>query len=140
MANKNDPRRRAGAIVHAKATAVTSLAECSRLYGARAKTKTVTGTVVDIIIDRKIFTLSPSNLVCEHVQLCNVVAGTLEDDIAAGRAPGLPEYEDMERLIGHQAWEQGSPVFTGDCDSVCLNFSQKEPLVVSCTRFRRCVQ
>jgi hypothetical protein len=52
MAPTSDPRRTIGARVHAKATAITSLAECCRLFGSLSKTATVAGSVQDVIIER----------------------------------------------------------------------------------------
>lgn len=46
---KNDGRREIGAKVQAKAVAVTSPAECKRLYGTLWKTETVTGTVKRVV-------------------------------------------------------------------------------------------
>ena len=43
-----DDRCIVGARVHAKATQVTHLEECSRRYGSDAKTKRVSGTVVSV--------------------------------------------------------------------------------------------
>ena len=50
MAPKNDPRREVGTTVIAKATAVTSEAECKRLFGTFWKTATVTGVVKIVVI------------------------------------------------------------------------------------------
>lgn len=52
MTTHKDPRRRVGAVVHAKATIVTNIAQCARLYGSQAKTKFINGTVVEVIVDR----------------------------------------------------------------------------------------
>lgn len=52
MAGTKDPRRRVGAIVHAKATAVTNLAQCGRLFGSEAERKLVHGTVVEVVVGR----------------------------------------------------------------------------------------
>ena len=48
MPTGKDPRRIIGAAVHAKATAVTSLAECSRLFGSNANSKLVNGEVLNV--------------------------------------------------------------------------------------------
>jgi hypothetical protein len=52
MAPPNDPRRVVGARVHARASLVTSLAECSRLFGSLARTKVVAGTVREVLLER----------------------------------------------------------------------------------------
>lgn len=44
-----DPRLEVGAAVHAEATNITSYMECTRLFGARATTKMVEGTVMQVI-------------------------------------------------------------------------------------------
>jgi Transposase IS4 len=52
MAPPTDPRRVVGARVHARASLVTSLAECSRLFGSNARTKVVAGTVREVLLER----------------------------------------------------------------------------------------
>lgn len=52
MAAKKDPRRCVGVLVHSKATAVTSIAQCNRLYVALSKHKLVNGTVLKVVLDR----------------------------------------------------------------------------------------
>jgi hypothetical protein len=52
MAGKKDPRRTPGAAIHAKATSITSLAECARRYGNRKKLKWLTGKVLRVEICR----------------------------------------------------------------------------------------
>ncbi len=46
---KKDERREVGAVVQAKARAVTSPSECKRLYGTNWKSQTVTGTVLRLV-------------------------------------------------------------------------------------------
>lgn len=52
MAVQNDPRRRVGAAVHAKTTAVTNPSQCARLYGSLAKEKMANGIVKEVLVDR----------------------------------------------------------------------------------------
>lgn len=49
MAEKSDARLMIGAAVHANATFVTSLAECSPQFGSLAGSKLVHGTVQEVI-------------------------------------------------------------------------------------------
>jgi hypothetical protein len=51
MAANNDPRRVAGAVVHALASHVTAQAEYSRRYGALRDSKMLTGTVTEVRVD-----------------------------------------------------------------------------------------
>jgi hypothetical protein len=43
-----NPKRTPGAAIHVKALSITSLAECSRRYGVKKKTKLLTGTVLRV--------------------------------------------------------------------------------------------
>ena len=47
--SSQDPRRKVGERVFAKACHVTSLAECAHRYGARAKSKEVPGVVIEVM-------------------------------------------------------------------------------------------
>ena len=53
MVTKNDARREVGSIVKAKASVVTSVAECKRLYGMLWKTTLVTGVVMRVVTPPK---------------------------------------------------------------------------------------
>ena len=47
-----DPRKIVGNRVYAKANHVTALAECARRFGARSKTKEISGVVVEVVVGR----------------------------------------------------------------------------------------
>ena len=103
MAGEKDPRRCVNAEVHAKASAVTHKKECSRLYGANAKTKFVNGTVLEVLTDITnglrstslrvewilYDTNNPRKLV-KVVKLCNV---------RAGPAPSDPENQNVKIVL-----------------------------------------
>jgi hypothetical protein len=84
MAPTSDSRRTIGARVHAKATAITSLAECCRLFESLSKTAKVAWTVQDVIIERpnnraqvwfQVEWEQPSGLKTKEVLAMNVKSG-----------------------------------------------------------------
>lgn len=52
MTPHKDTRRGVGAVLHAKATIVTNTSRRARLYGSQAKTKLLTGTAMEVLVDR----------------------------------------------------------------------------------------
>lgn len=89
------PRKETDACAHTKATHLTSLSECSRLYGELAKTKLINGTVTRVIVDRSmkrartlieaLWILNGQKRIVKETALCNVVADRSPDTLAAGR-------------------------------------------------------
>ena len=134
MSAKKDLRRQVGAIVHARATAVTSNTSCARLFGALYKDKTVTGVVKEVTVDRSkarastslkvewLLTTTPTTTkVVKTVKLVNVKLGNginessndrnvqelLNGETTVGEETDEAALRlDVERLVNQQSWDQ----------------------------------
>ena len=115
MAKGNDPRRELGARVTAKATVVSSQAECKRLFGSLCKTKRVTGVITDVVKDCSgkhkqtsfvvEWEIAGKKLCC--TKLCNIkIEGSEENHDNNSDNQTTPTNQDNSQSLGDDAIRQ----------------------------------
>ena len=91
------------------------MSECSRRYGALAKTKYLDGTVTRVLVDRTmkrartfieaVWFYNNQKQVIKQIALCNVIAGPTPATLAAERLSKEQE-EAIDKLVQQDSWDQ----------------------------------
>ena len=140
MTSEKDPRKVVNARIHAKVTHITCMSQCSRLYGALAKTKYLDGTVTRVLVDQTIkrartfieavWFYNKQKQVIKQIALCNVIAGPTLATLAAERLSKEQE-KSIDKLVQQDSWDQEesldedqSNVFDGEVEDMSSNIAQ----------------
>ena len=140
MTSEKEHLKVVNARIHAKATHITCMNECSRLYGALAKTKYLDGTATRVFVDRTmkrartfieaVWFYNNQKQMINQIARCNVIAGPTPATLTAERQNKEQE-KAIDKLVQQDSWDQEtsfdedqSNVFEGEVEDISATIAQ----------------